>query len=71
MTQDELTVLNMVRELARTSQGTRVTRQAVLDKVNLPTDRATKALDGLDRSGHVWLMGTEVRLGSAGSTYDT
>lgn len=71
MTQDELTVLNALRALVRDARGTRVMRQAVLDKAELPADRAEKALDGLDRSGHVWVMGKEVRLGSSGSTFDT
>jgi hypothetical protein len=71
MTQDELTVLNTVRDLVRDSQGTRVTRQAVLDNARLPADRVNKALDGLDRGGQVWLMGNEVRLSSSGTTFNT
>ncbi len=69
MTDDELKVLNAMRTFPH---GSRISRQDVLIEARLPLDRLNKALDGLDKSGHVWLLGGDkVRLSSDGTTFDT
>ena len=68
MTYDEQAVLDVLRSFGR---GASVARQSVLDRVRLPADRANKALDGLEASGHVWFDGDKVRLSSDGTTFDT
>jgi hypothetical protein len=69
MTYDEQAVLNVIRKFPA---GTRIPRQSVLDQARMPAERVNKALEGLDASGHVWLLdGDKVRLGSSGTTFDT
>jgi hypothetical protein len=68
MTHDELAVLNALRDFA---PGERVLRPTLLEKTRLSAERLDKALDGLDRSGHIWLEGDKIRTGSDGKTYNT
>lgn len=68
MTQDELAVLTAIRTFPA---GSRISRPAVLVAARLPADRVNKALDGLEASGHIWLIDDKIRLSSDGTTFDT